>query len=254
MRRPAYDCEHDFTGLKTEARDGRVPKLQTEGTGERAKSVLNRFEVENKGRRRSFQAGSGRRYPAVLLVKLPFQAVADGKWASEAVGANGDFLDAQVPVRLSLVLDFALIVTYVLAAYRAVQLVWARRAPWPFRALVSIGFWSVAVGAAVDIIESLVLWSRSDHDLGATGFDFTVGWGDLGELGLWVSGLSLSQRRGSPATLADGGRSPAMEALSADWVSWRKSVPTRGPTGGSAYKRWREGPPRRRRHGGRKVW
>ena len=224
-------------------------KTDTDGTGERAKSVLNRFAVENRGRQRScvrvlIVAGM------LFLIQIPLQGVAEGSWTSEATRSTGEPLSAQVAVRLSLVFDFALIGTYVLAAYRAVQLVWARRAPRVFRGFAYAGFWSIAVGAALGIVENSILWSRSDHGLDATGFDFTVGrsiWkfdgiisvATLGFVGLGLVVVTATWIASHPGRWWKVTSDGIHERKLGKWANKRANT-DRGPTRGAAYYRWRE--------------
>lgn len=117
---------------------------------------LNRIEVERKGRWISVYRCL---WGVVLLFALQLTPwlVARGELSSNSP------IDAWVPVRLSLLIDFVMVGAYVLLAYRAVEVVKSARAP----RMVLPGTWFLfgvlAISGLLDLFENAWLW------LGVTG-------------------------------------------------------------------------------------
>ncbi|CAI9400634.1 patatin-like phospholipase family protein [Nocardioides sp. T2.26MG-1] len=168
--------------------------IEAEGGTERYR--LSRRDLERQGRRRSFWRTS---FVAacLLLVQLPFLAVATGRWdpANDSPALGGE-----VPVRLALLLDVGLVVAYVVLAHRALEMIRSvRPRATGARRVGAWAFWVVVAGASLDVVENLVVWDRAgtwdDHST------LSVGGLTAAKLGLLLLGLVLFLVAGAKARL-----------------------------------------------------
>jgi hypothetical protein len=105
----------------------------------------------------------------LLLLQTPMRGIAEGSWASAFP------FDPVVPARLSLVVDGALIATYLLLAYRAQGLFLSARPSVRLASVHRLGIIAVTVGAALDVVEDVRLWVLLD-DAGSASLPLLLGW------------------------------------------------------------------------------
>ena len=118
---------------------------------------LDSFDVVQKGRRREFRR-TGLITIGLFLLQGPLRSAASGDRTSEYS------FSAEVPGRLSLLVDVLFILAYLLVAYRAFGLIRScLPRPWALR-LNKTGLVLIVVGASLDFWEDVRLW----HILGDT--------------------------------------------------------------------------------------
>ncbi len=118
---------------------------------------VSRAELERRGRRRSLYRATGV-FVVLLLLQQPLRYVATGAWES----AGG--IDAEVPARLSLIVDVAMVGAYWMVGYRALELVWAW---WPGRHVKLVAYLAaalLAVGGIADLVENVLLWMQVEGE------------------------------------------------------------------------------------------
>lgn len=128
----------------------------------------------------------------LFVAQWPLRKAAEGTWdnvIAEGV-APGHPLLVEVPGRLSLVIDAALIIAYVFVAYRAFGLVRSFRPPRWVLTATKVGVALVLVGAAADIWEDVRLWDRLGAAAGPAKDILTLSFDDA--LGGGPEGFSFS--------------------------------------------------------------
>ena len=139
------------TETKTERRtDAGDPTKPT-----RVVSQVSRSELAQQGRRRSLYRSFGV-FVALLLLQQPLRFVATGYWES----AMPDRISAEVPARLSLMVDVAMVAAYVMVGFRALQLVWAYRPGTIVRVVSYAAAVLLFAGGVADLVENAILWRR----------------------------------------------------------------------------------------------
>jgi hypothetical protein len=125
---------------------------------------VSRGELERKGRTQALVRSLGVAVLLFLLQQPPYQ-VAQGDLPE--IGT----IPAYVPARISLLIDVAMIAAYLLAGYRALELVRATRPTQTVRRVMYAAMFVLAVGGVADLAENLGLWRRM---MGVPGTDQTV--------------------------------------------------------------------------------
>lgn len=168
---------------------------------------FDRCEMELAGRRRSVGRTAFLAL-ALLVLQQPLRFVASGDWTSVSP------IPAEVPARLSLLLDLTMIVVYVVLAIRFHEVARSRPGSSTHRgdALLALGL--VVLGAALDVAEDVVLWRRAGGAGVGEGVDLTVDRLTPVMWGCVVAGLVLG-------------------LLAAEWIGKRTPAPAPPPP---AYK------------------
>ncbi len=145
---------------------------------------LSRRDLERKGRWRTFWR-TAFVATCLFLLQLPLLGVASGR-LTPAFGEDATWfvqLVGEVPTRLALLLDFALIPAYVTLAYRALEIVRSVRPR--LAGAQTVAAWAcgaVAVAAVLDLVENVVVWRRAGE--GTAEPDLWVGGVTEAKLGL----------------------------------------------------------------------
>jgi hypothetical protein len=133
---------------------------------------LSRWDLERRGRWRAFWR-TAFVAACLLLVQVPLLAVATGVLAP-ADEARSALLRGEVPVRLALLADFALIAAYVTLAHRALEIARSvRPRPTRLRTVAAWTFWAVVIAGILDVVENVIVWLRAGG--GAVEPDLLVG-------------------------------------------------------------------------------
>ena len=128
---------------------------------------LERFDVEVKGRWREFR----RSVLLFLLLLLILRALRIDALKSPATSPD---IDPVVSLRISLIIEVAFMISYVLATYRAWGLVRTFRAPRRLAATARlIAYYVVPILVVVDIGENIYLWQAFTGEDEVT----RLGWG-----------------------------------------------------------------------------
>ncbi len=124
---------------------------------------LRRSAVEYRGRRNELVVTMVIT-TLLFLVQQPLRHVAEGKWESSNVSAGDTAL------RLSLLIDAAFIIAYLLLAFRLCELARSLKPGKRTSLIVWLGLGIVTVGAGLDVIEDVELWRRNSE----LSLDFTA--------------------------------------------------------------------------------
>lgn len=120
---------------------------------------LDQREVVRVGRNRELWRSIGI-VVALLVAQQPMRLVVTSGMLEPAETYARYAIPAEVPVRMSLLLDGFLIVAYVLLAYRAFCRVRFERPGSRWVGVSLVGFGIVLLAAALDVAEDVVLWNR----------------------------------------------------------------------------------------------
>lgn len=130
--------------------------------GRRRVYRMNRVEIERHGRWRSFSQTLAV-VVALFVLQYPINEAATGDWTAVGPVSSG------TSARLGLLVDLAMIVSYLTLAWRALELTLAWKRQTPLRFIVYVALGLVVLGAVLDLAENVVLWRET-----------TAGWqGDL---------------------------------------------------------------------------
>lgn len=142
----------------------------SDGPASGAPYRLDHAEMERLGRRRTYWRAVAL-VLVLLLLQQPLRLVATGWLASVAA------IEPSVPARLSLLADGLMILAYVVLAVRAHEYAASRVAVWrPGRTAATTGLALVAVGAAMDVVENVVLWRSMVDSTAGEPVDLGLGW------------------------------------------------------------------------------